>query len=231
LPPALREAVLALYRELEARPGFSLGELMRELEQRWPGQVTAATLRRWRKAEGLPPPRHRYRRGSWLPGERVYLLEAPMSDGGNLQLVLDGASGRYLAGVFRVVSSEEAWLTLLGRVCAADGIPLRCVGGLTQLPHRERLLRLLRRLGVAWSPVRTLRLEDQPFHWQRRVGELVRAVSSLGSPRALEADAVLEAEAEHERRRVMRHEGPDAWVRVNPLHVVQALEAAREGAK
>jgi transposase len=186
LPAALRAQVVTLMTTTYV--GFNDVHLTEKLHQLHALPVSRSTVRRIRRALGLPPhrrrraPQHRSRRPrAPAMGQLVQLDASPfpwLEDRGpsaTLHGLIDDATSIPLALWFRPTEDLHGYTTVLGQACRQYGVPVTLYG--------DRLS-LFRRNDQHWTLAEELRGRQDPTHFGRMLQELGIGFIAAQSPQA-----------------------------------------------
>src|SRR5262247_3563109 len=186
LPAALRTEIVALMTTTYV--GFNDVHLTEKLHQLHALPVSRSTVRRIRRALGLPPhrrrraPQHRSRRPrAPAMGQLVQLDASPfpwLEDRGpsaTLHGLIDDATSIPLALWFRPTEDLHGYTTVLGQACRQYGVPVTLYG--------DRLS-LFRRNDHHWTLAEELRGRQDPTHFGRMLQDLGIGFIAARSPQA-----------------------------------------------
>jgi transposase len=181
--------------------------------------VSRSTVRRLRRARGVPPkrrrrpPQHRARRPRRAAMGALVLVDGSEFDwlgtGTDLLLLgaIDDATSTVLALHFRPAEDLHGYLTLLGRLAARDGLPVTFYG--------DRLGVFVRN-DAHWSLEEELQGAQHPTHFGQVLRDLGIGYIAAHSP---------EAKGRIERLWETLQDRLVAELRLHDIHTVQAAEA------
>jgi transposase len=186
LPPELRQQVATLLTTTYA--GFNDCHFAEKLQEVHQFRVSRASVRRIRRALGLPakhrrrPPQHRARRTPEAQlGTLVQLDGSPFDwlegRGPTMTLLgaIDDATSTVLALHFRPTEDLHGYTTLLREVALTSGLPLALYG--------DRL-NVFVRTDAHWTLAEELQGAQEPTHFGRMLQDLGIGFIPAGSPQA-----------------------------------------------